>query len=181
MLHFVEKWIEKKYFSIKNNLALYDQLTGIYNYNWFTRFGLERFSDKEVYITVMDINNFKQINDTKGHMYANEILFEIVKKLNKIISKEDSEAVIIRYGGDEFLILSTNINFGEVMLSKEHLEDFISVGSYKKDSYESIMFAIDKADKNMYEHKRKVKEKNYGKSFDRLVQEYKCFKSSHLQ
>lgn len=181
MLHFVEKWIEKKYFSIKNNLALYDQLTGIYNYNWFTRFGLERFSDKEVYITLMDLNNFKQINDTKGHMYANEILFEIVKKLNKIISKEDSEAVIIRYGGDEFLILSTNIDFREVMLSKEHLEDFISVGSYKKDSYESIMFAIDKADKNMHDHKRKVKEKNYGKSFDRLVQEYKCFKSSHLQ
>lgn len=180
MLHFVEKWIEKKYFSIKNNLALYDQLTGIYNYNWFIRFGLERFSDKEVYITLMDLNNFKQINDTKGHMYANEILFEIVKKLNKIISKEDPEAVIIRYGGDEFLILSTNINFGEVMLSKEHLEDFISVGSYKKDSYESIMFAIDKADKNMYEHKRKVKEKNYGKSFDKLIQEYKCFKSSHF-
>ena len=105
MLYFVEKWIEKKYFSIKNNLALYDQLTGIYNYNWFTKFGLEIFSDKEAYITLMDLNNFKQINDTKGHMYANEILFEIVKKLNKIVSKEDPEAVMIRYGGDEFVIL----------------------------------------------------------------------------
>ena len=78
MLYFVEKWIEKKYFSIKNNLALYDQLTGIYNYNWFIKFGSEIFSDKEVYITLMDLNNFKQINDTKGHMYANEILFEIL-------------------------------------------------------------------------------------------------------
>ena len=104
MLYFIEKWLEKKYFSIKKNLALYDQLTGIYNYNWFTKFGLETFSDKEVYITLMDINNFKQINDTKGHMYANEILFEIVKKLSKIVSKEDSEAVMIRYGGYEFLI-----------------------------------------------------------------------------
>ena len=181
MLYFVEKWIEKKYFSIKNNLALYDQLTGIYNYNWFTKFGLDIFSDKDVYITLMDLNNFKQINDTKGHMYANEILIEIVKKLSKIVSKEDPEAIMVRYGGDEFLILSTNIDFGEVMLSKDHLENFISVGSYKKDSYESIMFAIDKADKAMYDHKGKVKEKNHGKSFDRLVKEYKCFKNSHLQ
>ena len=180
MLYFVEKWIEKKYFSIKNNLALYDQLTGIYNYNWFIKFGSEIFSDKEVYITLMDINNFKQINDTKGHMYANEILFEIVKKLNKIVSIKDPEAVMIRYGGDEFLILSTNIDFGEVMLSKSHLENFISVGSCKKDSNESIIFAIDEADKSMYNHKRKVKEKNNGKSFDTLVQEYKYFKNSHL-
>ena len=80
MLYFVEKWIEKKYFSIKNNLALYDQLTGIYNYNWFTKFGLDIFSDKDVYITLMDLNNFKQINDTKGHMYANEILKMIFTK-----------------------------------------------------------------------------------------------------
>lgn len=167
MLYFVEKWIEKKYFSIKNNLALYDQLTGIYNYNWFTKFGSEIFSDKEVYITLMDINNFKQINDTKGHIYANEILFEIVKKLNKIVSIKDPEAFMIRYGGDEFLILSTNIDFGEVMLSKSHLENFISVGSYKKDSNESIIFAINEADKSMYDHKRKIKEKNNGKSFDR--------------
>ena len=113
-------------------------------------------------------------------MYANEILFEIVRKLSKIVSKEDPEAVMVRYGGDEFLILSTNIDFGEVMLSKDHLEYFISVGSYKKDSYESIMFAIDKADKSMYDHKRKVKEKNNGKSFDFLVHEYKYFKNSHL-
>ena len=38
---------------------------------------------------------------------------------------------MVRYGGDEFLILSTNVDFGEVMLSKDHLENFISVMGLK--------------------------------------------------
>ena len=42
------------------------------------------------------------------------------------------------------------------------------------------MFAIDKADKSMYDHKRKVKEKNHGKNFDKLAKEYKYFKNSNL-
>ena len=50
----------------------------------------------------------------------------------------------------------------------------------EREKFKDRSYDFDKADKNMYEHKRKVKEKNYGESFGRLVQEYKCFKSSHL-
>lgn len=89
------------------NLAMLDPLTGLYN----RRFAEQRLaaevsrSERKGHpLTVMtlDLNNFKEINDTYGHAAGDLVLQEFAAHLNKIIRGSDLAA---RLGGDEFLVL----------------------------------------------------------------------------
>jgi diguanylate cyclase (GGDEF)-like protein len=157
VLKLIERFIERLYFSIDNNLALYDQLTGLYNYNWYDKFGKAKYQKKSVYITMIDLNNFKHINDTKGHEYANCLLQDIASHI--LEAKDyDPDCDIIRYGGDEFLLLSESINFAEVIDSTcNRLAKIASYGCYKKGKHELMTVAMEKADKKMYDMKKKIK------------------------
>lgn len=148
-----ERIIEKLYFRIDNNLATYDQLTGLYNYNWFEKIGREKFNDKKVYITIIDLNNFKSINDNYGHVFANDMLKNVGVQLKRIYDT-DNNAAVIRYGGDEFLIISEKYDFGKrILLNYDCYNSLISIGSYTKNKEESIDYAIEKADQRMYNYK----------------------------
>lgn len=89
-----------------------DYLTGIYNRRYcytiipklLCRAKLNRES---IAFFNIDINNFKRINDTHGHEFGDIVLKRISSILFKNISKKD---VLIRWGGDEFLIISPNTN-----------------------------------------------------------------------
>lgn len=82
-----------------------DQMTGLYN-----RFGLQRFrndftSENEFTVVMMDMDGLKTINDEFGHLAGNHALCVIAKVLQE--AKEEDE-LLVRYGGDEFLLLSRN-------------------------------------------------------------------------
>ena len=55
---------------------------------------------------MLDIDNFKQINDTYGHLFGDEVLARVVRNLEQIFRRND---VICRLGGDEFLVFITDI------------------------------------------------------------------------
>jgi diguanylate cyclase (GGDEF)-like protein len=55
----------------------------------------------------LDLNNFKQINDTLGHAVGDEVLKLAAQRLASLVREEDT---VSRYGGDEFLILLTEIS-----------------------------------------------------------------------
>ncbi len=55
---------------------------------------------------MLDIDNFKQINDTYGHTYGDAVLSEVASKLEKIFRQQD---LLSRLGGDEFLVFLENI------------------------------------------------------------------------
>ena len=57
-------------------------------------------------IFFLDLDRFKQVNDTLGHAFGDLLLVEIAKRLKKLINYKD---IIARYGGDEFVITLTNI------------------------------------------------------------------------
>lgn len=59
---------------------------------------------KEIFITMADIDYFKTVNDTYGHLVGDEILQLVAKSLNEVFPRAD----IYRYGGDEFLIILEN-------------------------------------------------------------------------
>lgn len=160
-MYWIDKLIEKLYFKQPNNLALYDQLTGVYNYNWYEKIAKDKYGNEAVFITVMDINNFKQINDTKGHMFANEVLKDIGRIL-KLIKNYDNQAEAMRYGGDEFIIFSKKEDFAEIIKQHAKFTALVAVGSYHKDECEPMTYAIDMADKDMYEYKKKYKEEYNG-------------------
>ncbi len=88
-----------------DRLHMRDQMTGLHN-----RFGLERFQENYTaggqYCTVMlDMDGLKGINDNFGHLEGNHAICVTAEAIRDLASKED---LLVRYGGDEFLILSHN-------------------------------------------------------------------------
>lgn len=58
-------------------------------------------------IFVLDLDRFKQINDSLGHLIADSILVEVAQRIQMLTKNKD---IVARYGGDEFIITLTNIN-----------------------------------------------------------------------
>ena len=103
------------------NKANKDHLTGLYNRRYLFNIGNEIYNDcktknKVFAIAIIDIDNFKRINDTYGHDIGDIALKEVSVILNKNIS---SNGLISRLGGEEFCICFYNRNEDEV---KELLE-----------------------------------------------------------
>lgn len=151
----IKKWfdsiIEKLYFKQVGNYALYDRLTNIYNYNWLELIGYNAYRNKKVYITVIDLNNFKRINDTYGHLYGNKILRDLSDNL-KILKRLDKTLNVMRFGGDEFVVFSTiNIEREIRIINNDNL---FSYGIYRKNENEDVEVSIKKADHLMYKYKQ---------------------------
>ena len=92
---------------ILRNLAMMDPLTGLYN----RRFAEQRLAAEvarserkghPLTVLMLDLNNFKQINDAHGHAAGDQVLKEFAFRLNKVIRGSD---LAVRLGGDEFLVL----------------------------------------------------------------------------
>ncbi len=88
-------------------IATHDYLTDLPNRLSFVEI-LSKEIEKKKQGTVMlfDIDDFKTINDTMGHIYGDKILKEVAKRLKELIAEN---VVIARIGGDEFLILLIDI------------------------------------------------------------------------
>lgn len=89
-----------------DELHMTDQMTGLYN-----RFGLQRFRDdytsgQEFTVAIMDMDGLKKVNDEFGHLAGNHALCIIASVLQAVTEKDE---LLVRYGGDEFLLLSRNV------------------------------------------------------------------------
>lgn len=62
--------------------------------------------DENLGIMYIDLDNFKYINDRLGHSYGDELLMDVANRMKQVLDDSDS---IFRYGGDEFMILSEQI------------------------------------------------------------------------
>lgn len=99
--------MNSKLYEDTKKLSLIDELTGLGNFRY-----LKEIVDKEVdrakrynlFLSVIffDLDNFKRINDTKGHQTGSLILVEVARVIQKVIRKSD---YAFRYGGDEFVII----------------------------------------------------------------------------
>jgi diguanylate cyclase (GGDEF)-like protein/PAS domain S-box-containing protein len=92
--------------------ALHDSLTGLANRASFLEhleLGLERAArnDKGVGVLFIDLDNFKLVNDSFGHAAGDELLKAVGTRLQAAVRKMD---VVARQGGDEFLILLTDVD-----------------------------------------------------------------------
>lgn len=94
------------YINLQNEESFLDPLTGLYNRNYLLRHmeHMVRQVEKGHHITgiLLDIDSFKQINDTYGHLKGDAALQTVGKIL---LRSADSNHAVIRYGGDEFIIL----------------------------------------------------------------------------
>ncbi|MBR1597788.1 MAG: GGDEF domain-containing protein [Lachnospiraceae bacterium] len=89
-----------------DDLSKKDELTGLFNrrelFRHFESVGL--FSERKYYVAMFDIDRFKSINDTYGHLFGDLALKEISAELNGIINPAENE-IAARYGGEEFVLL----------------------------------------------------------------------------
>jgi diguanylate cyclase (GGDEF)-like protein len=106
--------------AIENNhlydSSVHDALTGLYNYGYLrTRLEEEinrslRHKNAHISFILLDIDNFKAINDSFGHLFGNSILIKVAEHIKMIVRKYDISA---RYGGDEFAVLMTDARLQE--------------------------------------------------------------------
>lgn len=92
-------------------LAFLDVLTDLPNKNALLD-KLESFfsslrKDENFGIMYIDLDNFKYINDRLGHSYGDELLMDVANRIKQLLENED---YLVRYGGDEFMILSEQIH-----------------------------------------------------------------------
>ena len=111
---------------ILRNLAMIDPLTGLYN----RRFAEQRLAAEvarserrghPLTVLTLDLNNFKEINDTYGHPAGDQVLQEFASRLNKVIRGSD---LAVRLGGDEFLVVLPECRLEQLKLVLQRLSSF---------------------------------------------------------
>jgi diguanylate cyclase (GGDEF)-like protein len=111
---------------ILRNLAMIDPLTGLYN----RRFAEQRLAAEvarserrghPLTVLTLDLNNFKEINDTFGHPAGDQVLQEFASRLNKVIRGSD---LAVRLGGDEFLVVLPECTLEQLKLVLDRLRSF---------------------------------------------------------
>ena len=113
--------------------ANHDFLTGLHN-----RLYLEYAEPKWIYdgarpfsVIFMDLDNFKNINDSYGHSYGDEILIQVADRIRSFFKKDN---LICRQGGDEFIILCFKLDTKNLEKMAQQLVELISL-PYRIDQY----------------------------------------------
>lgn len=87
--------------------AMRDPLTGVYNRRYFNQVLEHQIAcgardEHSASFLMIDVNRFKEINDTRGHQVGDRVLQEVAAVLQYTVRAKDT---VVRYGGDEFLIV----------------------------------------------------------------------------
>lgn len=149
--------------------AMIDGLTGLYNRRWIddalprfvTRYGR---GGQPLGVLMIDIDHFKQFNDTYGHAVGDKVLTTVAHALREHLRPTD---LVARYGGEEFLAIlpDTNLDAGRVVAERvrqavaaARLEDIdaritISIGGACLDSTEGMADFLARADDALYASK----------------------------
>jgi len=149
--------------------AISDSLTNVFNHQFITealkkKIEVAKRYKQELSILMLDLDNFKGVNDTYGHLVGDEVLIEVVEKIKACMRKAD---FLGRYGGEEFLLvlprtdlegastLAERIrrNIEKSTFKEEDLKVTVSIGvtSYKSHDCSDL---INDADACMYRAKR---------------------------
>jgi diguanylate cyclase (GGDEF)-like protein len=105
-------------------MANVDGLTGVYNRRYFSdqvRKWLNHSSSR-IGLLLLDIDNFKRINDTYGHIAGDQVLMEFSRVLKSVI---EGDGLVSRVGGEEFAVCLKNISEEECVVLAERLLEII--------------------------------------------------------
>lgn len=151
-------------------LSITDRLTGLYDQTYFRvsakdAIDIAKANNNKIAIVMFDIDNFKEFNDTNGHLMGSRALIKIAQIMKQTFRKTD---ILGKYGGDEFILLLKdidenyitfvlerfknkieNFNFNPETSKVSHLTISIGVSFFPKDGDE-LEILIDKADKALY-------------------------------
>ncbi|MBI2495220.1 MAG: diguanylate cyclase [Candidatus Omnitrophica bacterium] len=110
-------------------LSVKDSLTGVYNRRYFSMFLANKLSTVKAYterfsILMIDLDNFKQYNDTQGHLAGDELLRTLSKALTEPLRQGDA---VFRYGGEEFVALLDRADKKGALVVAERIRILVSL------------------------------------------------------
>jgi len=154
-------------------LAREDSLTALPNRRWLDEklsqtLNEAQRNDEQFAVIMLDINDFKQVNDTYGHSAGDKVLTELARRLGQVVRRSDFAG---RLGGDEFIILARDIETdgaltqllkrmrqqlnGPMPLSDANVDIRVSIGTavfpVDGDSHDML---LGMADSRMYDDKK---------------------------
>ena len=151
---------------LQPNYEYIDSLTGLHNRNYWEQwmsYMLRCTMPKRFTLIIIDIDNLKHLNDTKGHLIGDKAIRIVGQAIKENIRKQD---IGIRSGGDEFFILlaDTKESAAQKVIDRiresigkrcerENINIEISAGSAYADSMYELEKVIDMADSNLYKEK----------------------------
>ena len=153
--------------ALQNENIFIDKLTGLYNRYYLDKISGELKRKRKITMMMLDMNDFKSINDNFGHSQGDDALVSLADVLEKTVG---AEGTVVRYAGDEFVIILNNGDedaaekcklqikknleeFNETHKKKYKLSASIGVGVFdlEKSNVDKILKKIDKL---MYDDKR---------------------------
>lgn len=159
-------------------MAITDGLTMLYNHRFFVRRLNEEFKRAKRYSTnlsylMIDLDDFKKINDKFGHQRGDIILQKVARVLKKSVRETD---VVARYGGEEFAVLLPHTNKedalnlanrickavrcfkADVFGESERITVSVGIATFPYNGIETVDDLIRKADDRLYQAKHKGKD-----------------------
>lgn len=166
--------VEAQYHEVIYSLMITDGLTGIHNLRYFhdaleKELARSNRHRRPLALAMIDIDHFKRINDTHGHLVGDDILREFCERVHSLVRRDE---VFARYGGEEFVVVLDEATPGEAREFGERLRCIIadapfaveaevipvtiSVGIAHTDGQRELSAAqlIAMADEKLYEAKR---------------------------
>ncbi len=155
-----------------------DELTYLYNRYYFNLMATQEFLKATRYgyplsVAFLDIDNFKQVNDSCGHHIGDLVLRDFADAIVSHIRRSD---MAFRYGGEEFVILFSHATLKDALSVVQRIKEFLSkkdglsvldkkirytfsAGIVCLEQEKDIYELVEKADKKMYEAKQKGKDR----------------------
>ena len=170
----IQDSLESKFQMNLYESSITDHLTGAFNQKYFLDTLSKAFSyslrhHTSLGLLMLDIDFFKKINDTYGHVVGDIVLKEFVKRIKNNLRNEDT---LCRYGGDEFAVIVRDFKYGFVKIVAERIRLFfdgrsinckdhkinisVSIGAaiIDKENIETSEDMIELADANLYKAKQ---------------------------
>ncbi|MGE5390793.1 MAG: GGDEF domain-containing protein [Deltaproteobacteria bacterium] len=151
-------------FRILANYAIRDGLTGLYTHQFFyDTLGkmLDESEENIVNIVMIDLDDFKQLNDQYGHLHGDRVLRKVADTIKANVRDTD---IVARYGGDEFAIILPGVDEALCSSIIDRLrESLINLGHFSHVSLGCARYPeeaeepyelVDLADKRMYSEKK---------------------------
>ena len=173
-----KEFMEKKYKYLEEDIrkmAFEDKLTGAASRLKFEESLKDlihiasRFEEQKFCLVIMDIDNFKSVNDTYGHDYGDVVLSKVAEAVKGHVRESDTFA---RWGGEEFVILLPLIDIKSALSFTDRIREYISKIDFEKIEKVTCSFGLveykagddpksilKRADENLYAAKKSGKNK----------------------
>lgn len=150
-------------------MSYYDQLTGALNRHGMNEFVANVDHEASIGIIYCDVMGLKLVNDTKGHLEGDALLMRSYQCLTEVFPKN----TVFRIGGDEFLVMSSNVKKEDLQMRIQTVQDIMSKYNvhlalgwvWEPHCNGRIAELLKIADHRMYEEK----EKHYAKHGNRRI------------